>query len=316
VTLRFAALLPVALALVACGSSPPPLAAPDAAQLIAADPAFAKTVARFPLADDIVDSSIGVDAGVVDGLWRIERDATGKVRRRLTAKGAEHFKDTEGTLVTPARRELGAVGVIREDPADEKHRLVDFTWHYQMSDVARRYTGWEGDFKGTAALRYRGGRWTLENVTFDDTPTSFRWDGDLADRMRELLNQEAEAATQRSSEVEARHFEAPDGHAYDVTVSDADVAVDETKETTPDQPDTSRTTVSYLDFAGCAVERAGGAATLRIDGIRTSARAQAREKDAPVLESLCTTAQQARQSWAQRHKDVAERGPLGLSYAR
>src|SRR4051794_40986997 len=111
----------------ACHHAPPALQGPDAATVIAADPIFTKTVDRLPLAEGVVDTAIGVDAGVIDRLWKIDRDGNGTLRRQLTPHGREIFKDMEGTLATPARRELVRVDLVTPDPGDEKHQTAAFS---------------------------------------------------------------------------------------------------------------------------------------------------------------------------------------------
>src|SRR5688572_29499477 len=99
---RLSAVAALGLVLAGCGVFVKGLDAPDAARLVSAHADFTAPVTRLPLAPDIVDTGTGIDAGVLEGIWRYRgRDASGQPSRELTAKGRESWSDANGGLATP-----------------------------------------------------------------------------------------------------------------------------------------------------------------------------------------------------------------------
>jgi hypothetical protein len=293
------------LLLAACG--PKSLDNAQAAKLIAAHPSFAQPVDRLPLAPDIVENSIGVDAGVVEGMWRIGgRGSRGQPTRELTEKGKQGFKDASGLLATPGRREIVELTSLVEDPNDRKHRSAEFTWRYQIPALVARYTGLEGTYKGKAELRYDH-EWKVESLQADAKPSSFQWTAELGGQLRQMLSAEQEATTQRVLAVEPQKFMTPDKRPYTITVADVQVTMDD---------ETSRYTVSYLELVNCKVEAQGASVTLRVEGIRQDIVAVAAPANLPAFQKICDVVKEAHDNWAAHNREIADRGPLGVAYSR
>jgi hypothetical protein len=294
------------LTLAAC--SPKVLDQAGATKLISEHPQFAAPVDRMPLAADIVDSMTGVDAGVVDGIWKYgPRDATGRPQRVLTPKGQQIFKDGAGGLATVGRREVVDVTEIVDDKDNNKHHAVDFTWKYQIPPVAAHYTGAEGTFRGHAEFQYEGA-WKVASLTLDAKPGPFAWTADLGNEVRRLLSAEQDANTQRMLALEPQRFKTADGaNSYTITVADVYVSVDE---------ETTKKMVPFIDYQGCRVEDKDGALNFRVDGLRQSIVATANAGARAELEKICGVAKEAHDSWVANHPDVAARGPLGVTYSR
>lgn len=294
------------LFLVACGR-PKPLDNADAAKLIAAYPAFAAPVDRLALAPDVVETSIGVDAGVIEGLWRMgARGPSGQPTRELTEKGRQYFKDASGALGIPARREIVEITSLEEDKNDRKHRTADFTWRYQMPVMVQRFTGLEGTYKGKAELRYDR-EWKVESLRADAKPSPFHWTPELGASIRRMLSAEQEATTQRLLAIEPQRFLTPEKQPFTITVADVQVAMDQ---------DSTRHTVTYLEYLSCRVDADASTATLRIEGIRQSIVAVAAPATAPAFQKICETVNEARETWANHNREIADRGPLGVAYSR
>jgi hypothetical protein len=294
------------LALAACG--PGALDKVKATKLISESPQFAAPVEKIPLAGDIVETMTGVDAGVVEGVWKYgPRDASGRPQRVLTAKGKQHFKDATGALAAPGKREIIDVNDVVEDKDNKKHRSADFTWRYQISPVVAHFTGAEGTYRGHADFQYDGG-WKVASLTLDGKPGSFAWNAALGSEVRRLLSAEQEATTQRMLALEPKKFMMPaTGKSYTITVADVYVSVDE---------ETTRKTVSFLEYLDCRVEDGAGTVSLRVEGIRQTVLAEAPAASRGDLEKVCEITKEAYQSWVKNHPDVAERGPLGMTYSR
>jgi hypothetical protein len=294
------------LVLAACG--PKALDTAQATKLISAHPSFAAPVDKLPLATDLVETTTGVDAGVIEGIWKYaSRDATGRPQRELTAKGKQAFKDGTGTLATPGKREVTDVGEIAEDAANKKHRSADFSWKYQVSPVVQHYTGTDTTYRGHVEFHYDGG-WKVASLTMDAKPGPFAWNAELGAETRRLLSAEQDANTQRMLALEPQKFSAPDkSKTYTITVADVYVSIAD---------EAATKTVPFIEFLGCRVEDAPGAVNFRVDGIQRSIVATTGAGARADLEKVCATTKEARDSWVKNHPEVAERGPLGVSYSR
>jgi hypothetical protein len=294
------------LTLAAC--SPKALDKAGAAKLINDHPSFAAPVEKLPLAADIVETSVGVDAGVLEGVWRYgARGSDGRPQRELTEKGKQAFKDGAGTLAVPAKRELAEVSDPVDDKDNKKHKSADFTWRYQISPIAQRFTGTDGTFRGHAELQYDGA-WKVATLTLDAKPGPFPWTAEVGAEVRKQLAAEQEATTQRMLALEPQKFRAPGtGLPYSITVADVYIAIDD---------DSGRRQVSFLEFRDCKVEDAGGAVNLRVEGIRQTVLAPAAIAARADLEKICGITREAYQSWVAHNPEVAARGPLGVSNSR
>jgi hypothetical protein len=298
--------LAAAVLLAGCGLLVKELTPADAKKTIAAHPQFAGGTARLPLAPDVVEPVIGIDAGVLLGIWRYSA-SSGKPTRELTDKGRQYFKDASGTLAAPAQRELLEVTSLVLDPQDKKHQTAEFTWRYQLVDPVTRFVGLDGTYKGKADFKYDG-EWKVQGVTLEAKPRPFPWTGDLGNEARRLLAAEAEASTQRMLAMDPQAFKAPDGTTHVVTVADVQVEVD---------APAGRRTVAYVDFLDCRAEAgADGSSMLTFEGIRGSAVARGTARVLPDFEKLCAAAKESQQTWAAHYREVAQRGPLGLNYSR
>lgn len=293
------------LLLAACG--PKPLDNAGAAKIITAHPSFADPIERLPLAPDIVENSIGVDAGVIEGVWKLgARGSHGQPTRELTAKGKEFFKDASGVLATPGRREVAELTSLVEDPNDRKHRSAEFTWRYQIPPMVARYTGLDGTYKGKAELRYDR-EWKVESIQADAKPSSFRWTAELGAQLREMLSAEQEATTQRVLAVEPQRFTTPDKRPYTITIADVQVTMDD---------ETSRYTVPYLELTNCRVDAQPASVTLRVEGIRQDIVAVAGPAALSAFQKVCDVVKEAHDNWAAHNREIADRGPLGVAYSR
>jgi hypothetical protein len=310
VDVRLKTLAPVALVLLAA-CSPKELTNEDAPAIIAAHPEFAAPATQIPFAADIVDEMTGFDAGVVEGIWKYSggRDAQGKPNRTITKRGAQHFKDTQGTLHAPATREVVSIVTISEKSA--KERTVQFTWKYKVSAEVAHFTGHESPTPGEADLVADGRQWKVAALRLNDRPGTFVWKADMIKRARDMLSDEQEATTTRMLAVDNQKFVAGDGQRYELKISDAEVAVD-----VGVGQSLTRRTIPYVDLVDCKVETSGGLSALRIDGIRGGAQIVLADKMAGTLENACATIREARKSWVAHYADVAERGPVGTTYSR
>jgi hypothetical protein len=309
--------LAAAVVLTGCGLFKKDLSATAAATLVREHPEFAGAT-RLTLAVDIVDGSTGIDAGVLEGLWRYRgRDAAGQPARELTAKGQQYFKDVSGTLASPASRELVELKTVDANKDDDKRASAAFTWKYTLSEPVQRFTGRDGTPRpGRAEFQYDGA-WKVVSLTFDDKAGAFLWTAAHIKDAQRILAIEQEASTQRLLALEPQRFTTPDQmKQYEIKISDADVTVDETEFQHLAAPKISRRTITFIDFAGCAVAPQDGTVVLRVDGTRGSAAVVGSPKHAATFEGLCETAKEAYKVWAVRYKEVADRGPLGVNYAR
>jgi hypothetical protein len=308
-----------ALLLSGCGLFKRDLSPEGAAKLVREHPEFANGAARLALATDIVDSSTGIDAGVLEGMWRYRgRDAKGQPARELTAKGKQHFKDVDGGLLTPAPRELVELTAVAANADNDKQKSAEFTWKYNLPETVQRFTGQDGTpRKGRAEFQYEGGSWKVSSLKLDEKPGVFTWTANLIQDARRILAVEQEASTQRLLALEPQRFGTPDGQkTYEIKISDTDVTVDETELQHMAAPKTARRNITYIDFAGCAATTQDGTAVMRVDGTRGSAVVVGAEKHLSTFQGLCETVKQAYDVWAVRYKEVADRGPLGVNYAR
>jgi hypothetical protein len=310
VDVRLRKLAPAALVVLAA-CSPKELTNESATPIITEHPEFAAPATQLGLAGDIIDSLTGFDGGVVEGIWKYTggRDAQGKPNRTLTKRGQQHFKDTQGTLLAPAPREV--VQIITISEKSKKERTVLFTWKYKVSPAVAHFTGRESPAQGEADLVADGRQWKVAALRLNDRPGSFVWTAPTTKQARDLLSQEQEAVTTRMLAVENQRFKTAEGQAYELKISDAEVAVD-----VGDGRSSTRRTIPYVDLVDCKVETAGGLAVLRFDGVRGGAQISLAEKMAETLQKACDTAKEARKTWAQHNPDVADRGPLGTTYSR
>jgi hypothetical protein len=294
------------LALAAC--SPKALDTAQASKLIGEHPSFAAPVDKLPLATDLVETTTGVDAGVIEGIWKYSsRDASGRPQRELTAKGKQVFKDGTGALAAPGKREIVDVGEIVEDAANKKHRSADFNWKYQVPPVVQHFTGTDTTYRGHAEFQYDG-NWKVASLTLDAKPGPFAWNAELGAETRRLLSAEQDANTQRMLALEPQKFSSPDkAKTYVITVADVYVSI-------ADEVGTK--TVPFIEFLDCKVEDAPGAVNFRVDGIQRTMLATTGAGARADLEKICATTKEAHDSWVKNHPDVAERGPLGVTYSR
>jgi hypothetical protein len=298
-------LVVLALAVLAA-CSPKPLDKAAATRLVNEHASFAAPVDKLPLAADIVQTPPGIDAGVVEGVWKYSaRDASGRPERVLTEKGKQAFKDANGSLAAPAKRQVVDLDIV-EDKSNAKHRGADFTWRYDMPALAQRYTGYEGTYHGHAELQYDGA-WKVQSVTADAKPGTFLWTAELGKEVYRMLSAEQDATTQRTLALEPQRFTTPDKKPYSITVADVYVSVDE---------ETARHTVNFLEYRDCAVEEAGSNVTFKLDGLRQTLAVPAAAGAKAELEKICGIVKEAYQSWMSRNAEVAARGPLGVAYSR